>query len=231
MPPLDYLVIAPHPDDAELGAGGTILLLKSQGHRVGVLDLTSGEPTPHGSVEIRQRETAAATALLGLDWRGNLGLPNRSLVADLDARRQLAVALRELRPRILLAPYWEDAHPDHVAASALVDASRFWAKLTKTDMPGEPFYPGRVLYYFSVHLLLHIQPSLILDITPHIDKKMEALACFRSQFIEGRPTAAPTILDDLRDRARYWGWAIGTRYGEPFVCREEVGLKSLRDLL
>jgi N-acetylglucosamine malate deacetylase 1 len=231
MPPLDYLVIAPHPDDAELGAGGTILLLKSQGFRVGVLDLTSGEPTPHGSDEIRQRETAAATAVLGLDWRGNLGLPNRLLVADLDARRKLAVALRELRPRVLFAPYWEDAHPDHVAASALVDAARFWAKLTKTDMPGEPFYPGRIVYFFSVHLLLHIQPSFILDVTPHIDKKMEALACFHSQFIEGRPTTAPTFLDDLRDRARYWGWAIGTRYGEPFVCREEVGLKSLRDLL
>src|SRR5581483_7920329 len=96
---LDYLVIAPHPDDAELGAGGTILLLKSQGASVGVLDLTDGEPTPYGSLEIRKRETDAATAVLGLDWRGNLGLPNRSLVADLEARRRLAVALRELRPR------------------------------------------------------------------------------------------------------------------------------------
>jgi bacillithiol biosynthesis deacetylase BshB1 len=231
MTALDYLVIAPHPDDAELGAGGTILLLKSQGARVGVLDLTDGEPTPHGSVETRQRETAAATAVLGLDWRGNLGLPNRALVADLDARRKLAVALRELRPRIVFAPYWEDAHPDHVAASALVDAARFWAKLTKTDMPGQPFYPHRIIYYFSVHLLLHVQPSFLLDISAHIDKKMEALACFHSQFIAERPTAPPTFLDDLRDRARYWGWVIGSRYGEPFVCREEVGLKSLRDLL
>jgi bacillithiol biosynthesis deacetylase BshB1 len=231
MTALDYLVIASHPDDAELGAGGTILLLKAQGARVGVLDLSSGEPTPHGTVEIRQRETAAASAVLGLDWRGNLGLPNRSLVADLDARRKLAITLRELRPRILFAPYWEDAHPDHVAASALVDAARFWAKLTKTDMPGEPFYPHRILYYFSVHLLLHLKPSFVVDITAHIDKKMEALGCFRSQFIEGRPTTPPTILDDLRDRARYWGWAIGTGYGEPFLRREEVGLKSLRDLI
>jgi bacillithiol biosynthesis deacetylase BshB1 len=231
MTPLDYLVIAPHPDDAELGVGGTILALKAEGAKVGVLDLTSGEPTPHGSVEIRTRETAAATALLGLDWRANLGLPNRSLVDDLDSRRLLAVALRELRPRILFAPYWEDAHPDHVAASALVDAARFWAKLTKTDMLGEPFYPQRIIYFFSVHLRLHLQPSFVVDITPHIDRKMEAIACYHSQFIAGRPTSPPTILDDLRDRARYWGWAIGTRYGEPFLCREEVGLKSLRDLL
>ncbi len=230
-PRLDYLVIAPHPDDAELGAGGAILLLKAQGAAVGVLDLTNGEPTPYGSPEIRRSETEAASTLLGLDWRGNLGLPNRALVADLDARRRLAEMLRRLRPRYLFAPYWEDAHPDHVAASALVDASRFWAKLTKTDLVGEPHYPQRIFYYFSVHLRLHPRPSFVLDITPFLGTKMRALACYRSQFIEGRPSAPPTLLDDLRDRARYWGWSIGTPYGEPFVCREEVGLRSLRDLV
>ena len=221
MDSIDYLVIAPHPDDAELGAGGTVLLLRSQGHSVGVLDLTDGEPTPHGSPEIRRRETDAATAVLGLDWRGNLGLTNR----------RLAVALRELRPRFLFAPYWEDAHPDHVAASALVDAARFWAKLTKTDLPGEPHYPQRILYYFSVHLRLHPRPSFVLDVTPYIDAKMRAIACYRSQFIEGRDPTPPTLLVDLRDRARYWGWAVGADYGEPFVTREAVGLRGLRDLL
>jgi bacillithiol biosynthesis deacetylase BshB1 len=230
MPSLDYLVIAPHPDDAELGAGGAILLLKAQGASVGVLDLTDGEPTPHGSPEIRRRETDAASAVLGLDWRGNLGLVNRRLEADLESRARLAGMIRQLRPRFLLAPYWEDAHPDHVAASALVDAARFWAKLTKTDLPGEPFFPERILYYFSVHLRLHPKPSFVLDVTPHIDRKTEAIACYRSQFIEGRPTTPPTLLDDLRDRARYWGWAIGTGYGEPYVVREEVGLRGLRDL-
>jgi N-acetylglucosamine malate deacetylase 1 len=230
MTNLDYLVIAPHPDDAELGAGGAILLLKAEGARVGVLDLTDGEPTPFGSPEIRRRETEAATAVLGLDWRDNLGLANRSLLADLEARARLAGVLRQTRPRFLLAPYWEDAHPDHVAASALVDAARFWAKLTRTDLPGEPHYPQRIFYYFSVHLRLRTRPSFVLDVTPYLERKMEAIACYRSQFIEGRPTAPPTLLDDLRDRARYWGWAIGTRYGEPFVCREEVGLRSLRDL-
>jgi bacillithiol biosynthesis deacetylase BshB1 len=230
MTSIDYLVIAPHPDDAELGVGGTILLLKAQGTSVGVLDLTNGEPTPHGSPEIRQAETEAATRILGLDWRGNLGLPNRALQADLESRRQLAGILRQLRPRWLFAPYWEDSHPDHVAASALVDAARFWAKLTKTDMPGDPHFPERIVYYFSVHLRIHPQPSFVMDITDHIDAKMNAIASYTSQFITGRSTTPPTVLDDLRDRARYWGWAIGAGYGEPFVCREPIGLRSLRDL-
>jgi len=230
-PPLDYLVVAPHPDDAELGVGGTILLLKAQGARVGILDLTNGEPTPHGSPETRKREAEAATAILGVDWRGNLGLPNRSLMSDLPSRHQLAGALRQLRPRCLFAPYWEDAHPDHVAASALVDAARFWAKLTKTDLPGSPHHPQRIIYYFSVHLRLHPRPSFVADVTPYIDAKMRALSCYHSQFIQGRSTEPPTLLDDLRDRARYWGWSIGSGYGEPFVCREEIGLRSLRDLV
>src|SRR5262249_22737072 len=120
---LDYLVIAPHPDDAELAMGGTILLLQSQGASVGVLDLTDAEQTPHGSPASRRGETEAATAVLGLAWRGNLGLTNRRLEADLDARARLAGQIRLLKPRCLFAPYWEDAHPDHVAASALVDAA------------------------------------------------------------------------------------------------------------
>jgi bacillithiol biosynthesis deacetylase BshB1 len=231
MDALDYLVIAPHPDDAELGAGGGILLLQSQGARVGVLDLTDGEPTPHGSPEIRRQETEAATAVLGLSWRGNLGLPNRRLEHTVDARARLAGEIRRLRPRVLFAPYWDDSHPDHVAASSLVDAARFWAKLTKSDLPGEPHFPQRIIYYFGVHLRIHPKPSFVLDISPFLETKIRAVACYRSQFITGRPTTPPTPLDDLRDRARYWGWAIGAVYGEPFVCREDIGLRGLRDLV
>jgi LmbE family N-acetylglucosaminyl deacetylase len=121
----------------------------------------------------------------------------------------------------LFAPFWHDAHPDHVAASGLVDAARFWAKLTKADLPGEPHYPQRVLYYFTIHLREHVQPSLVLDVSAHLDTKMRALACYRSQLIEGRSGTPP---------ARYWGWTIGCTYGEPFVCRELVGLRGLRDV-
>ena len=228
---LDVLVVAPHPDDAELGMGGTILRLKAEGRSVGVLDLTDGEPTPFGSPEVRAQETAAATAILGLDVRENLGLPNRSLEPNLEARARLAAALRRLRPRWLFAPYWIDAHPDHVAATQLIEAARFWAKLTKTDLAGEPFFPERLYYYFCVHLRLVPQPAFVVDISDFWPKKLQALECYRSQLIEGRPQDPPTFLDRIRDQAAYWGWAIGTRYGEPFATREPLGLRSLAGVI
>ncbi len=228
---LDLLVIAPHPDDAELGAAGLILRAKKEGLRVGVLDLTSGEPTPHGSLELRAKETAAATEILGLDWRGNLGLPNRSLQHTLEARGQLAGQIRLLRPKWLFAPYWMDAHPDHVVATDLIEAARFWAKLSKTDMPGEPWYPERVYHYYCVHLKMTPQPAFVLDISDVWEQKLAAIRCFESQFITGRPTEPPTFLDRLRDEAAYWGKAIGTKYGEPFTCREPLGLKTLGGLI
>lgn len=157
---LDVLVIAPHPDDAELGMGGAILKFKEEGLAVGVLDLTDGEPTPHGSPAIRAEEMTAATAVLGLDWRENLGLRNRFLEPTLDARKQLAEVFRRVRPRWLFAPYWTDAHPDHIAATQLVDAARFWAKLSKSDMSGDPFHPQRIYNYYCVHLKTARNPRL-----------------------------------------------------------------------
>ncbi|MCA9075356.1 MAG: bacillithiol biosynthesis deacetylase BshB1 [Planctomycetaceae bacterium] len=228
--PLDVLVVAPHPDDAEISVGGTILQCKSLGMTVGVLELTNGEPTPHGTEQLRAEETAASTKVLELDWRHNLGLPNRSLENDLAARRELAGIFRFARPRIILAPYWEDAHPDHVAASALCDAARFWAKLSRSDLPGEPFHPPRIYYFWSIHLRIHPKPAFVVDISPHIDRKMEAVKCFASQVITGRSTEHPTLLDDIKDRGRYWGWTIGTAYAEPFASREEIGLSDLRTL-
>ena len=228
---LDILVIAPHPDDAELGCGGAILQWKAEGLRVGVLDLTSGEPTPHGSLETRARETAAATRILGLDWRENLGLPNRSLEPTLEARGMLAGVIRQQRPRWLLAPYWVDAHPDHVAATELVDAARFWAKLTKTDLPGEPHHPERIYNYYCVHLKMAPQPAFVLDISDVWEQKAAAIAAYESQFVAGRPTEPPTFLDRLRDEAAYWGKTIGVRYGEPFTCREPLGMTTTAGLV
>jgi bacillithiol biosynthesis deacetylase BshB1 len=227
---LDALVVAPHPDDAELGMAGAILKFKADGFKVGILDLTSGEPTPHGSLQIRARETAAATEILGVDWRQNLGLPNRSLQHTLEARRQLAGVFRQTRPRWIFCPYWVDAHPDHVAAIELIEAARFWSKLSKSDLPGEPHHPERIWYYFCVHLRVVTPPAFVLDITPYWEQKRAAIECYQSQFVTGRASEAPPIMDRLRDQAAYWGWSIGTAYGEPFASREAVGLSSLRDL-
>ncbi len=229
--PLDVLVVAPHPDDAEIGAAGAILKLKADGFSVGILDLTDGEPTPFGSPQTRARETARATEILGLDWRHNLGLPNRSLEATIEARSKLAGVFRQTRPRWIFAPYWVDAHPDHVAATELIEAARFWAKLTKTDLPGGPHYPERIYYYYCFHLRQIAQPAFILDISDYWEKKQAAIACYHSQFIEGRPQEPPTFLDQLRDKAATWGLAIGTRYGEPFASREPIGLTSMRALV
>ncbi|MCA9239967.1 MAG: bacillithiol biosynthesis deacetylase BshB1, partial [Planctomycetales bacterium] len=221
---LDVLVIAPHPDDAELGMGGAIVKMLADGWRVGVLDLTSGEPTPHGSPELRRQETAAATKTLGLPWRQNLGLPNRSLEPTLENRAKLAGVIRTERPRWLFAPYWEDAHPDHTAATKLVDDARFWAKLTKTDLPGEPHHPERIYNYYCVHLKQAATPAFVLDISREWETKLASIRAYQSQFITGRPTDPPTFLDKLRDEAAYWGKTIGVAYGEPFHCREPIGM-------
>lgn len=229
--PLDMLVVAPHPDDAEISVGGTIVRSRTEGLRVGIIELTNGEPTPHGSLERRAAETQAATECLGLQWRACLDLPNRSLQNTLSARRRLAEVFRLTRPQLLLAPYWDDAHPDHVAASRLVDEARFWAKLSRSDLAGEPWWPSRLYYFWSIHLRIHPAPAFVVDISDAIETKLEAVRCFESQMLTGRSNEFPTLLDDIRDRARYWGWTIHSAYGEPFASREEIGMTSLRPFL
>lgn len=228
---LDVLVIAPHPDDAELGAGGAIVKLLGQGWKVGVLDLTSGEPTPHGTPEIRKAETSAASEALGLPWRENLGLPNRALEATLENRHKLAAVYRRVRPRWILAPYWVDAHPDHVAATQLIEDARFWAKLSKSDIPGEPFHPQRIFYYYCVHLKMAPQPAFVLDISQEWERKAKAIACYQSQFVTGRTAVGASFLEQLQIEAAYWGKTIGVAYGEPFATREPLGLQSMTSLV
>ena len=228
---LDALVIAPHPDDAELGMGGAILKMLAAGKKVGVLDLTNGEPTPHGTLEIRAAETDAATQVLGLSWRENLGLPNRSLEATLENRKKLASVFRTVRPKWLFAPYWIDAHPDHVAATELVDAARFWSKLSKTDMPGERFHPSRIYNYYCVHLKMHATPAFVLDISDVWKKKLESIACYQSQFVKGREDLDPSFLQQLEYEAAAWGKSIGVKYGEPFTSREPIGLSGFSELI
>jgi len=228
---LDILVVSPHPDDAELGMAGAMLKFKAEGLSIGVLDLTNGEPTPLGSPEIRACETAAATEILGLDWRENLELTNRTLEPTLEARGKLAEVFRRTRPRWIFSPYWVDAHPDHVAATQLIEAARFWSKLSKTDLLGQPHYPERILYYYSVHLRQIPQPAFVLDISDYWQQKRAAIECYRSQFVDNQPPEPPRFIDRLRDQAATWGWSIGVRYGEPFASREPIGLTSISGLV
>lgn len=224
----ELLVIGAHPDDAEIGMGGTIGKLAQQGHRVTLLDLTNGEPTPLGTPERRQAESEAAARVLGVAGRITLPLPNRYLMDTVENRVAVAEVIRKVRPEMLFLPYWVDAHPDHVAAERLGEAARFYAKLTKTEMRGDPHYPNRVLHFFCTHYRLHIAPAFIMDVTDQIERKMDAVACYQSQFSEERGNLA--ILDTIRAVARYWGTRIRRPYGEPFASKEEIGLRGLGDL-
>jgi bacillithiol biosynthesis deacetylase BshB1 len=225
---LDVLVVAPHPDDAELGMGGTICRMLEEGLAVGVLDLTNGEPTPRGSIDIRRQEAAAATAALGLSWREQLDLPNRRLRATLTARSAIASVIRQTQPRWLFAPYWVDAHPDHLAATRLTEAARFWAKLTKCDLAGQPCHPERIFYYSCVHLRVVRMPSFVVDITQTWDRKWHALRCYQSQLPLDGPR--PTVMERVDAAAAWWGSTINTLRGEPFYSREPIGLRGFREL-
>ncbi|HSI33801.1 MAG TPA: PIG-L family deacetylase, partial [Tepidisphaeraceae bacterium] len=141
------VVVGPHPDDQELGMGGTIARLARQGHKVHLIDATNGEPTPFGSVEIRAKEAAAAAKILGVE-RTLLGLKNREVVHSLESRHAMAALYRVHRPDVIFLPYPVDAHPDHVAVTRIGEDARFDAKLSKSAIPGEPFHPKRIIYYF-----------------------------------------------------------------------------------
>lgn len=229
---LDILVIGAHPDDAEIGMGGAIACFVAEGLRVGILDVTNGEPTPHGTPERRAAEAAEAAKILGV-VRRTLDIPNRYVQDTVENRKKIAEVIREWRPDVIFAPYWEDAHPDHIAVSRLADAARFYAKLTKTEMKGEPFYPNRIFYFFSNHLRgLHPKPAFILDVSAQMETKMAAVRCYYTQFEKGRPEGAgPAFYELVRSRNAYWGSLIGTQYGEPFTSREEIGLLGIRELV
>ena len=216
--------MGPHPDDVEIGMGGTVLVLRAAGHEVVLCDLTNGEPTPVGSPERRAREAAAAAEILGVR-RITLEMPNRYLLDTVENRNRLAEVIRLVRPELLFVPYWEDAHPDHVAAAALGEAARFYAKLTRTAIPGEPVYPRRVIHFLCTHYRLHARPSFIVDVSAHIETKLRAVAAYASQFGPERGTEG--FVETLRRWNAYYGGLIGAAYGEPFVLREEVGLRGL----
>lgn len=228
-PLIDALVVAPHPDDAEIGVGGTLAMLAAAGKKTAIVDLTDGEPTPYGSPEIRARESAVASTILSLTERRNLGFKNRELFDTVECRKELASTIRELRPAILFIPYSEDAHPDHAEAASIGIAARFYSKFVKSDLRGTPWQPRQVFFYFGIHLRTKITPSFIIQIDNHLQTKMAAIRAYHSQFVV-HPGNQP-ILESIEAEARYWGTRIQARYGEPFVSREHLGIRSPESLL
>lgn len=228
---VDLLAVGVHPDDIELGAGGAVAELVRAGKSVALLDLTDGEPTPNGSPEIRKKETQRANEILNVKKRIQLNFKNRELFDSQDGRKKIAEQYRLLRPKLLLLPYWEDAHPDHVQASEMAHAARFIAKYTKTDMEGEPFYPPRVLFYLCIHLRKMVRPSFIFDISNTIDQKLEALRAYQSQFFAGDGGRGEEFIENIKTQAAWYGSLISVRYGEPFVSKEEIGIRSFDAIL
>jgi N-acetylglucosamine malate deacetylase 1 len=222
----DVMIFSPHPDDAELGMGGTIARLLAQGQSVALVDVTSGEPTPYGDEATRAAETAAANLALGGPIRENLGLPNRWLEETIANRKLLAAAIRRHRPRILFIPYGLDAHPDHLALHTLATKSRFDAQLTKSDIPGEPHRVDRIVHFYCTHLRLTIVPTFLVDITAQADAKRYAIAAYQSQFYRNRPRAGE-VPDMVMDVCAYFGSRVGVRYAEPFHTDEPVLVSDL----
>lgn len=225
---MDILVVGAHPDDAEIGLGGTLALMSEMGFNCGIVDLTDGEPTPRGSTEVRAAEAAKAAEILGVSRR-TLALPNRYLFDTREAREKVAAVFREWRPRIVAVPWWQDAHPDHVAACRIAEAARFFAKFTKAGMPGKPHYPALFVYHLCSHLRVMPQVSLVVDVTATIEKKMAAIEAYESQFGESEERRA--FLRGLKDRAALWGGLAQVGAGEPIITREPIGLRNLGALL
>ncbi len=221
------LIVGPHPDDQELGMGGTIAKLADQGHDVLLLDMTNGEPTPHGDPVTRAKEAAEAATILGVRRR-TLDLPNRRVQHSIEARHLVAGVIREHQAEIIFAPYFEDAHPDHLATTRIVEDARFDAKLTKIDLPGEPIYPKWLFYYYCTHLRLVAQPSFLFDISGYQERKRASIVAYHSQFVQ--PEKNRKVVEWIQAAERYFGSRIGTEAAEPFFTREPIGLISLASL-
>ncbi len=224
----NILVVGPHPDDQELGMGGSIIRLASQGHDVLLLDVTNGEPTPHGTLEEREKEWTEAAKIMGVKRR-LLGLKNREVEHTLSARHLMAGVIREHQAQIVFLPFEEDAHPDHRAVTRIVEDARFDAKLTKTDLPGEPIYPKWLIYYYCTHLRWVVDPTFCLDITEQMDDKERAIKAYHTQFVV--PEKNRRVVEFVRELNGYIGSRIGVRYAEPFFTKEPLGLGSLEGLV
>ncbi|HIF41415.1 MAG TPA: bacillithiol biosynthesis deacetylase BshB1 [Planctomycetes bacterium] len=219
---LDALVIAAHPDDAEISLGGTILRLTAAGLKVGVLDLTAGEMGSRGTGEDRAAEAAEASELLGLSLRINLGLPDGRVVAGVEEREKVAALLRAHRPDIVFAHSESDLHPDHVAAGRIAREAWYVCGLRRLAQQAgeEPSPRPRHLLRFMGHLAF--EPTLVVDIGPVWERKMAAISAYSSQLTSDSDDGShflfgADIAERVETKARYFGELIGARHGEPLM--------------
>ena len=231
--PVDVLFFGAHPDDVEWGAGGIALLLKNAGISFAIVDLTDGEMGNRGTFEERQAEAAAAALFLGA-VRESMHLPDCGLVDSPENRRIIASAIRRHRPEVVIAPYWEDRHPDHAAAGLMVRNSQLYCALKKLDDPHPPHKPGAFLF---CPLNKFERPTFVVDTTRVFPQKLELLRIHRSQFgktAEEFGVIAQGVGDylfGLESRDRYFGSLAGARFGEALISDQPVRLSSLGEIL
>jgi bacillithiol biosynthesis deacetylase BshB1 len=232
--PVDILLFGAHPDDVEWGAGGTVLTLKATDTLFGIVDLTRGEMGSRGRAEERNKEAEDAASWMGARFRENLGLPDCGVVDSLENRKQIASVIRRWRPKLVLAPYWTDRHPDHAATGHLVRNAAVYCTLRKSSDPNPPHKPWAYLYYLLHH---YTPPSMVVDISNVYHHKLELLRMHASQFsktAEGfgvLPLGMNDYLFGLESRDRFFGSLIGVHHGEAFVSEVPLKLGSMSDLL
>lgn len=231
---LDLLAIAAHPDDVELTCGGTLIKMARRGYKTGILDLTAGEMGTRGTPETRAREAAKAAKLLGVAWRGGLGVPDSDVQPARQHKLKLAAVIRELRPQTVILPYWEARHPDHYHASALGYEGCFLAGLKALPIAGEAYRPFKILYTIS---FAEVRPAFVVDITKEFERRRKAILAFASQFrpLKGQPKsrvflAIDRLEEEMNQLARHYGQMIGVKYGEGFVTKELMQVEDVVDL-
>ncbi len=238
---LDILVFGAHPDDAELGAGATIAKEVSKGKKVGIVDLTRGELGTRGSAEIRDREAAKAAKTLGIAVRENMEFADGFFVNDKDHQMELIKIIRKYRPEIVLCNAVDDRHIDHARGSKLVSDACFLSGLVKIDtkMDGddvwqEAWRPKVVYHYIQWK---NLEPDFVVDVSGFIEKKVEAIMAYSSQFYDPNsdepetPISSKNFTDSVNYRARDLGRIIGVEYAEGFTVERFVAVDSLGDLI
>jgi bacillithiol biosynthesis deacetylase BshB1 len=227
---VDLLVFGPHPDDVEIGLGGTVARHVARGMTVGLCDLTAGELGSNGTVEERRAEAEAAARVLGVAWRENLGWPDGGIGSTPDHVRDAAGCIRRHQPRVVAVPYGRDRHPDHVAASDVLTRAVFNAGLRRYDAGGEAWRPDWVCYYFINDATA---PSFVIDVSDSYARKRQALDCYASQFAPAGSDAVATRLTAasfrqlIESRDAQFGARAGVAFAEGVVVREPVVRSSL----